>query len=60
VLEEKCKRKVKQNSKYRKSDKSKTKSVQSGANKNGEVATDLKNLSQLIDTLFWCDSSAKI
>jgi len=28
--------------------------------KNGKVASDLKNLSKLIGTLFWCDSSTKI
>jgi len=49
-------KKVRQNSKYRKNDKSKTKNVQSS----GEVATNLKTLSQLIGALFWCDSSAKI
>jgi len=36
------------------------KSVQSGANRNGDLATNLKNLSQLIGALFWCDSSIKI
>jgi len=34
--------------------------VHSGANKNGNLATNLKNLSQLIGVLYWCDSSAKI
>ena len=49
-----------QSSKYKKNDKSNTNSVQSSANKNGEVAIDLKKLSQLTGAFFWCDSSAKI
>jgi len=44
----------------KKIDKSNSKSVHSSANRKGEVASDLKNLSQLIGALFWCDSSAKI
>jgi len=49
-----------QNSKYKKNDKSNTISVQFWREKkNGEVAIDLKNLSQLRGALFWCDSNAK-
>jgi len=43
----------------KKNDKSNSKSVHSGANKSGDLATNLKTLSQLIGVLFWCDSSAK-
>jgi len=53
-------KKVNQNFKYKKNDKSNSKSVHSGANRNNDLATDLKNLSQLIGVLFWCDSSGKI
>ena len=44
----------------KKNDKSNTISVQSWREKNGEIASDLKDLSKLIGALFWCDLSAKI
>ena len=44
----------------KKNDKSNTISVQFWREKNGEVASDLKNLSKSIGALFWCDSNAKI
>ena len=46
--------------KIEKNDKSNTKSVHFGANRNSDLETDLNHLSQLIGVFFWCDSSAKI
>jgi len=40
--------------------KSKEKGVHPGAGRDGNLTTYLKNLSQLLGALFWCDSSAKI
>jgi len=51
---------VKQNSKLKKIDKSNTISVQFWRRKNGEVASELKNLSKILGALFWCDSNIKI
>ena len=61
----KCQKKVKKKSEAKfkiekKNDKSNTISVQFWREKNGEVASDLKNLSKSIGALFWCDSNAKI
>ena len=44
----------------KKNDKLNEKNVHSGTNRDGNLTTYLKTLSQLIGALFWCDSSAKI
>ena len=54
------KKEVSQNKKIENNDKSNEKNVHSGANIDGNLTTYLKNLSQLIGALFWCDSNAKI
>jgi len=54
------KKKVNQNSKYKKMINQIKSVCNCGAKKKtGEVAVDLKNLSQLIGGSFWCNSSAK-
>ena len=57
---EKQENRIKSKYKIEKNDKSNEKSVHPGANRDGNLTTYLKNLSQLIGELFWCDSSAKI
>jgi len=44
----------------KKNDKSNENSVHPGANRDGNLTTYLKILSQLFGALFWCDSNAKI